>query len=76
MRYAIESDEGFTLENLIAELGRLELDALGYVKHGDVRMASERLSRLQRRILAWRIQEYWAPLGDHSHSQDRGYQAR
>jgi hypothetical protein len=36
MRYAIESDEGFTLENLIAELGRLELDALGYVKHGDV----------------------------------------
>ena len=36
MLWEIETDEGFTLEDLMAELGRLELDALGYVKHGDV----------------------------------------
>jgi hypothetical protein len=30
------SDEGFSLDDLMAELGRLELQALGYVKHGDV----------------------------------------
>jgi len=34
--YEIECDEGFSLEDLMAELGRLELQALGYVKHGDV----------------------------------------
>jgi hypothetical protein len=32
----IETDEGFSLEDLMAELGRLELQALGYVKHGEV----------------------------------------
>jgi hypothetical protein len=32
----IETDEGFALENLLQELGSLELNALGYVKHGDV----------------------------------------
>jgi hypothetical protein len=34
--WEIETDEGFALENLMQELGRLELGALGYVKHGDV----------------------------------------
>jgi hypothetical protein len=34
--WEIETDEGFTLEDLMAELGRLELQALDYVKHGDV----------------------------------------
>jgi hypothetical protein len=34
--WEIEVDEGFSLEDLIHELGRLELQALGYVKHGDV----------------------------------------
>jgi hypothetical protein len=34
--YEIETDEGFSLEDLMQELGRLELQALGYVKHGDV----------------------------------------
>jgi hypothetical protein len=34
--WEIETDEGFSLEDLIVELGRLELKALGYVKHGDV----------------------------------------
>jgi hypothetical protein len=34
--WAIETDEGFSLEDLMHELGRLELQALGYVKHGDV----------------------------------------
>jgi hypothetical protein len=34
--WEIETDEGFTLEDLLQELGRLELNALGYVKHGDV----------------------------------------
>jgi hypothetical protein len=32
----IESEEGFTLEDLMGAFGRLELNALGYVKHGDV----------------------------------------
>ena len=35
-RWEIETDEGFSLEDLIQELGRLELKALGRVKHGDV----------------------------------------
>ena len=30
-----ETDEGFGLEDLMAGLGRLELGALGWVKHGD-----------------------------------------
>jgi hypothetical protein len=34
--WLIETDEGFGFEDLMAALGRLELDALGYVKHGDV----------------------------------------
>jgi hypothetical protein len=34
--YEIETDEGFSLEDLMRELGRLELAALGFVKHGDV----------------------------------------
>jgi hypothetical protein len=34
--WEIETDEGFSLEDLMAELGRLELQALGRVKHGDV----------------------------------------
>jgi hypothetical protein len=34
--WEIETDEGFSLDDLMAELGRLELQALGYVKHGDV----------------------------------------
>ena len=29
------TDEGFTLEDLLQELGRLELKALGCLKHGD-----------------------------------------
>jgi hypothetical protein len=32
--WEIETDEGFSLEDLMHELGRLELQALGYVKHG------------------------------------------
>jgi hypothetical protein len=36
MVWEIETDEGFSLEDLMQELGRLELQALGYVKHGDV----------------------------------------
>jgi hypothetical protein len=35
MLYEIETDEGFALEDLMVELGRLELWALGRVKHGD-----------------------------------------
>jgi hypothetical protein len=31
----IETDKGFALEDLLQELGRLELRALGRVKHGD-----------------------------------------
>jgi hypothetical protein len=34
--WEIETDEGFSLKDLMRELGRLELQALGYVKHGDV----------------------------------------
>jgi hypothetical protein len=34
--WEIERDEGFSLDDLMAELERLELHALGYVKHGDV----------------------------------------
>ena len=34
--WEIETEEGFTLEDLMGELGRLELKALGYVKHGDI----------------------------------------
>jgi hypothetical protein len=34
--WEIETDEGFSLEDLMRELGRLELKALGRVKHGDV----------------------------------------
>jgi hypothetical protein len=34
--WGIETDEGFGLEDLMQELGRLELRALGRVKHGDV----------------------------------------
>jgi hypothetical protein len=34
--WEIETDEGFGLEDLLQELGRLELAALGYVKHGHV----------------------------------------
>jgi hypothetical protein len=33
--------EGFTLEDLLQELGRLERKALGHVKHGDVPPAAE-----------------------------------
>jgi hypothetical protein len=32
--WEIETDEGFSLEDLMAELGCLELAALGRVKHG------------------------------------------
>jgi hypothetical protein len=34
--WEIQTDEGFSLEDLMRELGRLELQALGYPKHGDV----------------------------------------
>jgi len=34
--WEIETDEGFSLEDLMQALGRLELSALGWVKHGDV----------------------------------------
>jgi hypothetical protein len=34
--WEIETEAGFSLEGLMAELGQLELQALGYVKHGDV----------------------------------------
>jgi hypothetical protein len=34
--YQIETDEGFTLEDLLQELGRLELKAPGRVKYSDV----------------------------------------
>jgi hypothetical protein len=40
-RWEIESDEGFSLEDLMQALGRLELNALGRVKHGDVPPAHE-----------------------------------
>ena len=32
--YQIECDEGFSLEDLLLELGILERKALGYLKHG------------------------------------------
>ena len=41
MRYEIETDEGFTLDDLLQALGRWELQALGRVKHGDVPRAME-----------------------------------
>lgn len=34
--WEIETDEGFALEDLMVALGRLELQALGDVKHGEV----------------------------------------
>jgi hypothetical protein len=34
--YEIETVEGFSLEDLPQELGRLKLNALGWVKHSDV----------------------------------------
>jgi hypothetical protein len=34
--WQIDIDEGFSFEDLMQELGRLELQALGRVKHGDV----------------------------------------
>jgi hypothetical protein len=34
--YEIETDEEFSLDELMQELGRLELQAPGRVKHGDV----------------------------------------
>jgi hypothetical protein len=34
--WQIETDEAFTLEDLLRELGCLELNALGWVKHGEV----------------------------------------
>jgi hypothetical protein len=33
--WAIDTDEGFSLEDLLQELGCLEMQALGRVKHGD-----------------------------------------
>jgi hypothetical protein len=36
MLYEIETAEGIDLEDLMQELGRLELQPPGYVKHGDV----------------------------------------
>jgi hypothetical protein len=35
-RHGITAVEGFSLGDLMQELGRLELAALGWVKHGDV----------------------------------------
>jgi hypothetical protein len=35
-RPELETDESFSLEDLMAELGRLERQALGSVKHGEV----------------------------------------
>jgi hypothetical protein len=34
--YEIETNEGFSLEGPLQELGRLELNALSRVKHADV----------------------------------------
>lgn len=36
MRYEIETDQGFSLTDLLQEFERLELKALGRVEHGDV----------------------------------------
>jgi len=41
MLYEIETDAGFSLDDLLQELGRLELKAFGRVKHGDVPPAAE-----------------------------------
>jgi hypothetical protein len=41
MLYEIDIDHGFSLGDLLQELGCLELKALGYVKHGDVPPAAE-----------------------------------
>ena len=38
---AIETNESFSREDPLQELGRLELKALGRVKHGDVPPATE-----------------------------------
>jgi hypothetical protein len=34
--YEIDTGESFSLEDLMQELGRLELNILGRVRHGDV----------------------------------------
>lgn len=34
--WQIETDKGFTLADLLRELGRLELKAFGHLKHGDM----------------------------------------
>ena len=34
--WQVETDEGFTLADLLRELGQLEFKALGYRKHGDI----------------------------------------
>jgi hypothetical protein len=34
--WRVETDEGFTLADLLRELGQLELKALGRLKHGDM----------------------------------------
>jgi hypothetical protein len=39
--YEIETDEGLSLKDLMQELGRMELQALGRVKHDDVPPAHE-----------------------------------
>ena len=36
--WQIETEEGFSIDDLMRELGRLELSALGYVKHGDIQL--------------------------------------
>jgi hypothetical protein len=36
MRYELETDQGFSLTDLLQEFERLELNTLGRVKHGDV----------------------------------------
>jgi hypothetical protein len=36
MLYGIETDQSFSLTDLLQEFKRLELKALGQVKHGDV----------------------------------------
>jgi hypothetical protein len=40
--WEIETDEGFALDALMAELGRLELHALGRVKHGYIHAEESR----------------------------------
>jgi hypothetical protein len=39
--WQIETEDGFSLEDLLQELGRLEMKALGVVKHGDLPPTSE-----------------------------------